>query len=209
MKQLNRREALAAMGLGAVPGLAGANSNQEFRPIDERLSGRLSINQLRDYESGWIVDSQITLSRQDEIFYFLHAANSSLTVSAKKGDPGHMVDTWVGRLGDKLYVLPSEESLETMRECFRVPEHDGWFLRPAQLAYYKAYPLEEKDGSYYVVPAKWSLCKNHPLAQRNVQELKKAEAIRKFTLERYGFNFDYCKWPNDGMGLEKALNFED
>lgn len=211
---MNRREALLAGAALASGNLVAADLDNKkdnikhyttFRKIDERLNNRIRLSDLVEGECGWITDQSLLISKEDRIIYFGMNDSSIGGYIATEPDEYNACATWVGKGKNELYIKPSESATTQRCSWFDDPEKDVWLMRPAMLAYYRAYPLVEKKGEAYVVPLTWKDCQNNELVRRNVEQLRLGVRLMDTLKDRYGILSTLSQWDHNNIQLKKAL----
>ena len=109
---MNRREMLLATG-SAIAGTFAVNIDDKyvlnkFRIIDERLSNKITFDEMEEYECGWISDQTILVSKLDKELYFgMSRALDANTISCCEDKKGR-IGTWIGKHNKMFYIKPSE-----------------------------------------------------------------------------------------------------
>lgn len=216
---MNRREMLTAATSVIGVGIVGATteSNVTFKTINQRLCNS-QMHDLENGECGWITGGSVFMSKIDKIPYFSIGELKQVLNYKPNWDT---YATWIGKHNNNFYISPSKKILEDLNTWLEDPEKDCWAYRPAQLAYKKAYPLEnsldplqflhkskdcwmsmDTETAVFVIPSDWNLCRKHPLVERNLLLLKDAITMMDQLRHQHGF---HCS-PNEGHGdTEKYL----
>lgn len=198
----------------AVPAFAGewktySCGKNDFRLIDERLSGKLNFSDLKDGEGGYITHSMVCPCSDGNAYFLL---NNNATVFREVADvwgKDYSLIYYKEVEGKGYYILRYNHTVAE-----RVAMAGNYTYKPAQVALNKGYPLETTVSAdnikLYVIPKDWSECAKNPIVKRNVSDLRHALELSRKLQEKYGLytqiNFNYLTQEAFEKYLESVTN---